>query len=682
MGIRIWAWALFLLAGTAHGGVAEHARGEYRFATGPVPAFVERAALPAQWPEDAPGADDARWRYWLHDVQSDRRSGHDEVFVDYAYEARGTSLIGDAGRFEVSFNPEYQRLTFHEVGLRRDGHWHDRLAPERISLARREDGFERDLADGTVSALIVLDDVRPRDVVRIAYSIAGSNPVLAGQGSDWLRFGWQHPMLHARLRVLMDPGSRPRVHRERGAPEAVVRDRADAVETVIEGRALPLVVDDGQYPAWYQPYPRAQVSGARSWADVVAWAMPLYPPVERLPEDLEQKLAQWRQLPDRRARITAALRLVQDEVRYFGVEMGENTHRPTPPADTWRRRYGDCKDKVYLLVSLLGRMDVDAVPALVSASRGKAVSGFAPSAAVFDHVIARVEVPGETLWLDPTITMQGGRAGDYDLSDYGVALPVMEGSAVPEAIAAPPGAAERNGVVVVERYLPQADARDVQLEIETIYRGDSADGRRRSLASERGDELSRRYADYYRRRLGDLDATAAPRIDDDREANALTVTESYLLKAPFDDEAGAVKALDVYADALQDVTRLPASMARTTPLAYAVPGRYRHEIRVAVPERWSAVFGKENREVSGAVFDYARDVTVDGEEASVVYRLDVRQAEVAGEDASDHLARIRELQDELSATLRFRMPANVAADERQRRLQQLLRNAIDEGAAQ
>ncbi|MGY1408549.1 DUF3857 domain-containing transglutaminase family protein [Luteimonas sp. A611] len=615
-------------------------------------------------------------------MQSDRRKANDELFVDYAYEARGASLVSDAGRFQVSFNPEYQRLTIHNVELRRDGSWHDRFSPERVSLVRREDGFEQDLADGAVTALIVLDDVRPRDVVRIAYTIAGSNPVLAGQGSDWLRFGWQHPMLRARLRVLMDPGAEPRVYREHSAPEAVVRRRGDAVETVLDARALPLVVDDGQYPAWYQPYPSAQVSETRSWADVVAWALPLYPSIERLPEDLEQKLAEWRRLPDQRARVTAALRLVQDDVRYFGVEMGENTHRPTAPADTWRRRYGDCKDKVYLLASLLTRLDLRAVPALVSSGRGKAISDFAPSAAVFDHVIARVEVDGDTLWLDPTLTLQGGRAGDYDLSVYGVALAVAGGTTRPEPISPPPGGAGRNGITVVERYFPQVDARDVRLEVETHYRGDLADQRRRSLASERSGDLSRRYADYYRRRLGELDATAVPRLDDDREANTLKVAESYLLKAPFDDEPGAVKALDVYADALQDVTRLPASMSRTSPLAYAVPGGYRHEIEVVVPERWTAVFGKEDRQVAASAFDYARDVTVDGRSARVVYRLDVKQPEVASHDATGHLGQIRKLQDELSATLRFRMPTSVAADERQHRLQQLLRNAMDEGSAQ
>jgi len=679
MGRNLLLWTSLLLAGAAQGAVVEHQRGEYRFGTGPVPDFVERAELPAQWPADAPGADDERWRYWLYDLQSDRRGGRDALFVDYAYEARGASLVGEAGRFQVSFNPEYQHLQIHDVELRRDGVWHDRLDADRISLARREDGFEQDLADGIVTALIVLDDVRRNDVIRVAYSVTGSNPVLAGQGNDWMRFGWQNPTLRSRLRVLMDPGAKPRVHRENGAPEPVVRERPDGFEVVLDAPPQPVIVDDQQYPAWYQPYPLAQVARDQGWKQVVDWALPLYPRVDRLPDELEAKVQEWRALRDERARITAAVRLVQDEVRYFGVEMGENTHRPTAPAETWRRRYGDCKDKVYLLVSLLGRMDIRAVPALVSTTRGKAVSGFVPSASVFNHVIARIESGREVLWVDPTITLQGGTAGVYDLSAYGAALAIAPGGSRIEPIEAPDRGRDRNGITVVERYVPQADAREVRLDVETVYRGDSADQRRRSFANERGDDLSRRYADYYRRRLGELEVLAAPQLRDDREDNALTVTERYLLKAPFDDEGVSVKALGVFADTLQEISRLPTSMARTAPLAYAAPGRYRHEIEVAMPERWTATFGKEQQRVSSKAFEYARDVDVADGNARVVYQLDVRQSEVAGGDAAGHLEQVRRLQDGLSATLRFRMPAGVAADERQRRLQQLLRNAIDEG---
>ncbi|HZV22859.1 MAG TPA: DUF3857 domain-containing protein, partial [Luteimonas sp.] len=176
-------WSLYALLGCVGAGHAavqpdagktEYVRGDFRFSVGPAPGFVAAREMPAQWDPKAPGADDTVWRVWLYDNQVDRRRGQDLDYVDYAFQPRSAANLGDAGRFQIEFNPEYQRLTLHRVALRRNGAWEDRLIPDKISLARRETDFENDLYDGRVTAMIVLDDVRIDDVVRITYTVTGS----------------------------------------------------------------------------------------------------------------------------------------------------------------------------------------------------------------------------------------------------------------------------------------------------------------------------------------------------------------------------------------------------------------------------------------------------------------------------------------------------------------------------
>ena len=43
------AVACLLLSGLAWAGDTEYQRGDYKFSVGPVPAFVQRHELPAQW---------------------------------------------------------------------------------------------------------------------------------------------------------------------------------------------------------------------------------------------------------------------------------------------------------------------------------------------------------------------------------------------------------------------------------------------------------------------------------------------------------------------------------------------------------------------------------------------------------------------------------------------------------
>jgi hypothetical protein len=665
---------MWLAAGVVAAAETEHQRGDFRFSVGPVPAFVVRNEVPETWDGTAPGATGAHWRTWLHDVQSDRRESRDQVYSDYAFEPKATSVLGEAGRFQVGFNPGYQRLTIHTVEVRRSGVWADRLEPDRISLARRESGFEQDLADGIVTALIVLDDVRVDDVVRVSYTISGSNPVLEGQTADWMRFGWRNPILDSRMRVLHDAATDVRVYREHLATEPSIRRGTDGVEVTLHSRGIAPIVDESDYPLWYQPYPSAQVALDRNWSNVVVWALPLYPPAQSLPQDLEARLDEWSRLSDPHQRLKAALRAVQDEVRYFGVEMGENTHRPAAPETTWQRRYGDCKDKSYLLATLLGRMGIRAMPALVSTERGRAIADFVPSASVFNHVVVRAEIGKDVIWVDPTIAQEGGEPRDSDLSSYGMALPIARGVTRLEAIARP--ARHEAGIRSKEHYSPELDGRQIKLRIETEYRGRSANSARRSLSSERRDETSRRYADYYRKRFGEISVIDMPAVQDDRDGNVLKVAETYLLKAALQSEGTAVKALDVFAEVLDGPSALPPSMARTGPLATRYIGDYRQEIEITLPKTWTPKFGKESQALKSPAFAYSRDINVDVRNVSVVYRLDVSKDDIAPEQVPAHVDELRKLRDSLSARLRFQISSSLAGEERGKRLEALLKGVM------
>jgi hypothetical protein len=676
----VWVVVLWAIVSTAWAGDVEHQRGDFRFFVGPVPAFVVPHQVAVQWDANAPGADDAVWRYWLYDEQVDRRKGLDAAYTDYAYEAVSSTNIGDAGKYSIEFNPEYQTLVLHAVELRRDGAWHDRLIPDKISLARRESDFENDMSDGRVTALIVLDDVRVGDVVRIRHTITGSNPILGGQAWDSLRTAWRSPLHDVFLRVLYDAGTEVRWHVENDAAPPTVRKGEDAVEVSLSVHGAPAIPDEGNYPTWYSPWPGVQFGPARSWGDVVAWALPLYPAADALPADLQARIVEWKKLPDPQARLRAALRAVQDEVRYFGVEMGSNTHRPTPPADVWRRRYGDCKDKTYLLTTILGKLDIHAVPALVSTTRGRALREIEPTAAAFNHVIVRATLGDATVWVDPTMTQQGGDPRDVDLSDYGVGLPIVAGADALDTIAAPkrPSAS----VSTVERFLPQDANGGMRYEIETTYTGASANRMRRNMAATRSEDLQRRYSDYYRQRYGALESLARPVVADDRERNTLKVTEAYLLKDPYD-LAGTNRALDVYALALDDATDLPRSMERKGPLGLGQPARYTHEIHVGVPQGWRPTFSNENQKISTDAYDFTGAITREtqgGGGVALRYTLDVKAHELPVERANAHLAELRRIRDLLSSRLRFAPPAARLADkERDDRLRALLRDVMAEG---
>ncbi|MBL0076593.1 MAG: hypothetical protein IPP41_11955 [Rhodocyclaceae bacterium] len=133
------------------------------------------------------------------------------------------------------------------------------------------------------------------------------------------------------------------------------------------------------------------------------------------------KLAEIRAaLPNRKDQIQEALRFVQQDVRHFGIEIGTSTHQPAAPDKVMEQRFGDCKDKVALLGALFGQLGVPVRPTLVSLRSRATVAQMLPSPLVFDHVIARAELDGQTLWLDGTRAHQSGFATKTSIDRPGI----------------------------------------------------------------------------------------------------------------------------------------------------------------------------------------------------------------------------------------------------------------------
>ncbi|MCU1223180.1 MAG: transglutaminase protein [Edaphobacter sp.] len=87
----------------------------------------------------------------------------------------------------------------------------------------------------------------------------------------------------------------------------------------------------------------------------------------------------------------AIAEFVQQQVRYFVIEMGIGGYQPHFAGDIFHNRYGDCKDKATLLSAMLSTVGVHSALVMVDHRRG-VVDPDAPSI-VGDHMIAAIEIP-------------------------------------------------------------------------------------------------------------------------------------------------------------------------------------------------------------------------------------------------------------------------------------------------
>ena len=82
---------------------------------------------------------------------------------------------------------------------------------------------------------------------------------------------------------------------------------------------------------------------------------------------------------------------VQRNIRYFVIERGIGGHQAHPAGDIFKYRYGDCKDKATLVISMLQVAGIHAYYVPVDDRRGY-VDPALPSA-YGDHMISAIEVP-------------------------------------------------------------------------------------------------------------------------------------------------------------------------------------------------------------------------------------------------------------------------------------------------
>ena len=118
------------------------------------------------------------------------------------------------------------------------------------------------------------------------------------------------------------------------------------------------------------------------------------------------------------SKIDALYNYVSRQIRYVAIEIGIGGYQPHPPADVYKNKYGDCKDKATLLISMLGKIGLRGYPALVGTRGDVEADPAAPTLATFDHMIVALPVPAalvpaveklpaydsnnQILWMDPT----------------------------------------------------------------------------------------------------------------------------------------------------------------------------------------------------------------------------------------------------------------------------------------
>jgi lipoprotein NlpI len=443
--------------------------------------------------------------------------------------------------------------------------------------------------------------------------------------------------------------------------------QGDWRETVIRRSALPKAGGDARtMPAAYLPH-LVGYSEFADWEDVARWGRGLFSDAggPRVQQEAARLMSEH---AEPAARVLAALAVVQQDVRYFGTEMGASSHRPSPPDQVLQQRYGDCKDKVQLLVALLRRMGIDAAPVLVSSGLRVDVQKLRATPLAFDHVIARVRIGSDTWFLDATRAHQSGPLAARQAMLFGRGLVLEEGT---QALAELPRPFAQEWMRVHDTLRLASWREAPVLEARATYRAELAEGLRNAVAAQGLQELAKDFADPYlrlyhgARSLGPVTMEPAP--DDD----AVTFVQRYELPDYWRFQQERTLAGDLMYWSLGEMLAGQRGPARSLPMGIFYAGVYRHTVTLELPE--GAFWQPPSYRSEDGDRRVSLKIDAQGTKRSVsstaVLRWSVDRIEPA--EWQDHMRRIERLLPMLSTTVTVPTMTQAQAEDAAQRVKAL-----------
>jgi len=525
--------------------------------------------VPVSFSTDHSHCESGDLAYHLVDVQ-----GHGPESALYEHEVieyLTKKGVQEQSEISIWFDPSYQTIEVHSLKIHRKGQVIDQLGRCRRKVVQPEGSSRHCVYTNDYSLILFLDDVRKGDLLEYAYTVKGELPAFKGYEQAYLLMAGTHYIEKLHYRFLENQEI-PVYWKGFGGefPPITQCLGDDLQEWKWEAERLEPISKDSNRPAWHSPFPRLQVSKYGSWKEVVQTVQPLLSRSEEKGEALiEYVESLQRDYPNTEDQLLAAIRFVQDEIRYLSLdEEGGGGYRPHPPEEVWTRRAGDCKDKTMLLVALCDLLEVESHPVLVHHNLGKRLPQALPSR-LFDHAITHFKFEGKSYFVDPTWSAQGGTLQEISCPPYSYALIIDENT---EGLT-PISLDQFHGKRVRERtYLIDPHARKADFELQTTLSGAYADMSRGSLEGIDPEDLRKYAEEKYRGFYEEIESTKLPEIGDDRLKNQCTFGYAFQIEElGEEDEENGELSVDLFPLEIDGFANQSFSLSRTAPLALPFP---------------------------------------------------------------------------------------------------------------
>ncbi len=617
------------------------------FRIAPVPEWVVQQIPEYEIPDES-NVNSLSSHYLLVNQQENISS--EQLFIQYSVKVLNAEGLQEVSDLSINFDPSYQELVFHSINVIRGTKVTNHLADHSINIVQRETSLERHIYDGRLTAVINLKDMRVGDVIDYSYSIIGYNPVFKGHYSRNIYLQYSVPIKHIYVRLITPNEKDLQFKYNNGEYKPKDYSSNNGMTYVWEYRNVPVVLYENNTPSWYDPYPSVFISDYPSWESIVDWGLELFSLNESEKKQLKESVEGFLDHQSIDSTIIKAIRFTQDEIRYLGFVNGLNSHKPHTLAKVLTQRYGDCKDKSFLLSEILKIYGIEASPVLVHSENGHSLEKVLPSPDVFNHCVVQFKKNGRTYFIDPTISNQGGDLAHYYFPNFHKGLVIKEGE---NALVDLP-LSNYTGIKVKEIFTLEDTGKGASLHISTTYSGADADCQRQYFERNNLQSIQKDFVDFYSRLYPQIRVGEQIKIADQRDGNnTFTVEEFYRIDSIWSqsEETEQMIFCEFYPLPIQSYVSVAKSSTRSMPYIVEFPVDLEHETVINLTEEW--LVENETKNIAAESFVYSSTVINDNDKIRIFYKYKTLQEYIPPDKAVSFIAKHNNILDDLSFFLTY-----------------------------
>ena len=578
-------------------------------------------------------------QYLLIDTQ--RNWEEKTLYQHFAVKTLTQSGIENISQLQIDFDPSYTQIVMHTLRVFRDGEWFDRLEDTRYNLVQRETDLEKKLYNGSLTLIYFLGDIREGDIIEYSYSLKGSRPFFSSHYTDRVYLQREFSVEKITHRLLGSPDLSFLIKPINTAIEPTILDLSPNLrEWSWETSNTSPYTCEANEPIWHNPPAYIDMSQYQTWEEVAEkyYLLHALPSdfAQSVPSEMKDLVEHWKNSASETSkRALLATRFVQDQIRYLGIEENMGAFQPTDPLLTFQRRFGDCKDKTFLLHALLQLMDIPSSPLLVHTSRGKRLREVLPNPFVFDHLVLQLEIDGKSYYVDPTISLQGGSLQTTFFPDYVWGLLLSKDSKglipLPEETFKHPSEIDTTITLESENM--------AHLKIKSVFYDSRADRLRRSLKWKGLKKLEEDFLAPLQETYGTVTSDAPLEVLDDQENNIMTFIESYHLPTQ---ELKDRKVMEIYSFTLKDYLRSRLNPERRSPYAIPYPSWVKERIHIKNPfAQWNP--SQETYAPEHDSIFYTLSTQIEENCATFIFELKHLQDHIPKESLRDYWALVNDI---------------------------------------